>query len=398
MEPNPARGSSDFAAGLHQRDTQIAELNRLSATISQSGSLEKALQATLAQLLALTDADMGSIHVLDSAHSLKLMASQGVSEGFACAERRIPIGDCLCGEAARTGQLILSEDLTADRRLTRPACREEKFGSIVSIPLTSKDRPLGILTLYARRTGAFTDTDQELLTLVGRHIGLAVENAQLSARMREVAVAEERGLIAQEIHDGIAQSLAYLNLETKKLQELLGGDPRLAMAELGHIRQVIKETCEDVRELLGDFRMKFKAGEGLPDAVSRCLEEFGRRTAIRTQLRMSGDPAALPEAMRVPVFRIIQEALSNVRKHAQAQLVVVTMAASPSALEVAVRDDGLGFDPVEAAGRGATHLGLGIMQERAMHLGGSLQCESRPGQGTTLRLTLPLSSGQGSPS
>jgi len=259
----------------------------------------------------------------------------------------------------------------------------------VSLPLTSKERALGILTLYAKRPQAFTGADQDLLTLVGRQIGVAVENAQLSARMRELAVLEERGLIAQEIHDGIAQSLAYLNLEAMKLQHLLEENPQQAHAELGHIRQVIKETCEEVRELLVDFRMKFKQGEGLTDSVHRCLEEFGQRTGIRTQLLMSGDPSALPAEAQVPVFRIIQEALSNVRKHALARAVVVELHATPSALEVTVRDDGQGFDPA-AAEPGATPLGLGIMRERATLLGGSLQLDSRSGQGTILRLTLPM--------
>jgi len=392
MEPKPATGSFDPTAALQQRDSQIDVLNRLSAAISQTGSLDKALQTTLAQLLMLTGADMGSIHVLDPAtHSLKLAASRGVSEGFVCAEGRIPIGACLCGEAARTGQLIVSEDLMSDPRLVRPACRQEKFGSVVSIPLTSRERTLGILTLYAARPHAFSDTDHNLLTLVGRHIGVAVENAQLSARMRELAVVEERGLIAQEIHDGIAQSLAYLNLETTKLHQLLEGDPRQAMAELGHIRQVIKETCEEVRALLIDFRMKFREDEGLADVLSRCLDEFGQRTAIRTQLLMSGDPAALPAPIQVPVFRIIQEALSNVRKHAQARTVVVELHAALSVLEVTVRDDGQGFDPAASVERGATNMGLGIMRERVALLGGSLQIESRPGRGTILHLTLPHS-------
>jgi two-component system, NarL family, nitrate/nitrite sensor histidine kinase NarX len=392
MEPTPATGSFDPTAALQQRDSQIDILNRLSAAISQTGSLEKALQSTLAQLLTLTRADMGSIHVLDPAtHSLKLAASLGVSVGFVCAEGRIPIGDCLCGEAARTGRLIISEDLMSDPRLVRPACREEKFGSVVSIPLTSRERTLGILTLYAERPRAFLDTDHTLLTLVGRHIGVAVENAQLSARMRELAVIEERGLIAQEIHDGIAQSLAYLNLETANLQQLLKDDPRKAMAELVHIRQVIKETCEEVRALLIDFRMKFKEDEGLADMLSRCLDEFGQRTAIRTQLLMSGDPAALPVPIQVPVFRIIQEALSNVRKHAHARTVVVELHAAPSVLEVTVRDDGQGFDPAASVERSAIHMGLSIMRERVALLGGSLQIESRPGRGTILHLTLPYS-------
>jgi two-component system nitrate/nitrite sensor histidine kinase NarX len=391
MDPNPATGTFDPIAALQQRDMQVDALNRLSAAISRAGSLDKALQAALAQLLTLSGADMGSMHVLDPAtQSLKLAASLGVSKGFVCAERRIPIGDCLCGEAARTGRLIVSENLMTDPRLVRPACREEKFGSIVSIPLTSHERTLGILTLYAARPHAFSDTDHTLLMLVGRHVGVAVENAQLSARMRALAVVEERGLIAQEIHDGIAQSLAYLNLETAKLQQLLEDDPRRAAAELEHIRQVVKESCEEVRALLVDFRMKFKEGEGLADMVGRCLEEFGQRTAIRTQLLMSGDLALVPAEVQMPVFRIIQEALSNVRKHARAHTVVVELYAAPSLLEVTVRDDGRGFDPI-MENRGETaHLGLSIMRERAVNLGGSLQCASRPDEGTTLRLTVPL--------
>jgi len=391
MNPNPVTGAFDLAAALRRRDTQVDALNRLSAAISQAGSIEKALQDTLTHLLSLTGADMGSIHLLDPAtHSLKLAASLGVSGGFVCAERRIPIGECLCGEAARTGQLVVSEDLMTDPRLVRPACREEKFGSVVSIPLTSKERTLGILTLYTNQPHAVSAHDHALLTLVGRHIGVAVENAQLSARMRELAVNEERGLIAQEIHDGIAQSLAYLNLETLKLRKLLEDDPGRAAAELDQIRRVIAESCEEVRALLVDFRMRFREGEGLAGAVVRCLEEFGQRTAISTQVIMHGDPAGLPAEAQVPVFRIIQEALSNVRKHARARTVVVEMCASPTVLEVTVRDDGRGFDPSSADGHGPAHLGLGIMRERAAHLGGSLQCDSRPNEGTTLRLTLPL--------
>jgi len=392
MGLNPVTGATDLAAALQKRDTQVDALNRLSAAISQAGSLEKALQDALTHLLSLTGADMGSIHVLDPAtHSLKLAASLGVSGGFVCAERRIPIGDCLCGEAARTGQLIVSENLMTDPRLVRPACREEKFGSVVSIPLTAKERTLGILTLYKKQPHAVSDLDHALLTLMGRHIGVAVENAQLSARMRELAVVEERGLIAQEIHDGIAQSLAYLNLETLKLRTLLEDNPGRAAAELDHIRRVISESCEEVRALLVDFRMKFREGEGLADSVIRCLEEFGQRTAIRTQVIINGDPSALRSEAQVPVFRIIQEALSNVRKHARARMVVVELCASPTVLEVTVRDDGRGFEPEKEDGHGTTHLGLEIMRERASHLGGSLQCESRPSEGTTLRLTLPLS-------
>ncbi len=396
MESHTSHGLSDPAEALQRRDAQFDTLNRLSALISQADSLDQALNHVLDQLLSLTEADMGSIHLLEpESGSLKLVASRGVSKGFVCAERRIPVGECLCGEAARTGELVASGDLTAEPRLVRSACRDEKFGSVVSLPLKSRDRSLGILTIYARRPHSFSDMDQKLLVLVGCQVGVAIENAQLYARMRELAVLEERGLIAQEIHDGIAQSLAYLNLETKRLEALLTSEKKKqALSELGHIRQVIKDTYEDVRELLVDFRGKFKEGEGLMEAADRYVQDFGRRTSIRASLSHACDVTALPPAAQMQLFRIIQEALSNVRKHASANEVAVDFVTTPTMLEIRVRDNGRGFDPRELSGQGSLHVGLEIMKERAATLRGELQLESRPGGGTTLCVRVPLASPQ----
>ncbi len=389
--PGSAERRIDPADALRARNAQFDALNRLSALISQAGSLEPALEPALAELLSFTEADMGAIHVLEPlTASLRLVASRGVSRGFVCAERRIPLGECLCGEAARTGALVASDDLTAEPRLVRSACREEKFGSVISIPLTSRERSIGILTIYARRARAFSDADQELFMLIGRHVGVAIENSQLAARARELAILEERGLMAQEIHDGIAQSLAYLNLQARRLQEgLQSGDMPQAMAELDEIRRVIKETYDEARDLLVDFRAKFKEGEGLLHTLDRYLEEFGRRAAIRTRLS-AGDLGPLPPGTEMPLFRIIQEALSNVRKHAGAREVTVTLASAGHMLEASVCDDGCGFVLADPPDGDAAHFGLAIMRERAARLGGSVRVESRPGGGTTVFIRVIL--------
>jgi len=392
VEPQKLREASDLTETLHKRDTQFDALNRLSAIISQAESLEKALVGTLDQLLALTEADIGSVHVLEpKSGSLKLIASRGVSQGFIYAEECIPIGDCLCGEAAQTGELVSSPDLSAEPRLSRAACRDERFGSMISIPLKSRDRVLGILTIYAKRPHRFSEMDRELLALVGHQIGVAVENAQLYARTRELAVLEERGLIAQEIHDGIAQSLAYLNLETKRLEELLATkNKKQALSQLDHIREVIKDTYEDVRELLVDFRTKFKEGEGLVEVLSRYIKDFGQRTGIQADLVNSDSALALSSAAQVQVFRMTQEALSNVQKHASAQRVTVSLSATSALLEIKIQDDGRGFDTQELSSKVNLHLGLEIMRERAANLYGDLRLESQPGRGTTLHITIPL--------
>ncbi|MEW6325562.1 MAG: ATP-binding protein, partial [Nitrospirota bacterium] len=314
-------------------------------------------------------------------------ASRGVSRDFICAERCIPLGECLCGQAAMTGALVSSPDVAAEPRLVRAACRNERFGSVASIPLTAGERTLGVLTVYAARPGAFSSLNHETLALVGRHIGVAVDNAQLYARAREQAVAEERGFMAREIHDGIAQSLAYLNLQVRQLKELLpSGDPHRVMAELDQIRRVVEETYAEARELLVDFRAAFKPGECFLDALNRHLSEFSRRTAIGTRLIAGPDLGPLPSGAQMPLFRIIQEALSNVRRHAGARQVTVELTAGESALEVAVRDDGCGFDAEAQARGGSAHFGLQIMRERAARLGGSVRIESQAGRGTTVRL------------
>ncbi|MEK6683913.1 MAG: GAF domain-containing protein [Nitrospirota bacterium] len=392
MKPKKSPRQTDPAAILHQRNSQFSTLNQLSAVISQTGSLDTALGGTLDQLLELTGAEIGSVHILEpKTHHLKLIVSRGVSRGFIVADECIPIGDCLCGRVAQTGELISSPDLSTDIRLTRSACRDERFGSVVSIPLKSRERVLGVMTIYAKHPHAFKAMDQEFLVLVGRQIGVAIENAQLYAHIQEIAVLQERGLIAREIHDGIAQNLAYLNLETKKLEDLLKENtPKQALSELNHIRRVIQDTYEDVRELLVDFRAKFKEDQGLIETLSSYIQDFSQRTGIHARLIHTTDRLLLAPTAQVQLFRVVQEALSNVRKHASAKEVTVSLSATPASLEVQIQDDGCGFDPHASPEGNQLRMGLEIMRERIAQIQGRLRLESQPGRGTELRITVPL--------
>jgi two-component system nitrate/nitrite sensor histidine kinase NarX len=398
MQSGKPQESSELLQILQKRDSQFDTLSRLSAVISQSEDLHKALNSTLDQILSVTGADIGSVHLLEPRSTqLRLFASRGVSEGFVYAEESIPVGDCLCGLAASTGEIMDAPDLSTDHRLTRAACRDERLGSMVSIPLKTRDRVLGLLTIYSKKPNAFSVADRDLLILIGRQIGVAIENAQLYTRTREMAVLEERGLIAQEIHDGIAQSLAYLNLETKRLEGMLrsqGGPQALSM--LDHIRDVIRTTYEDVRELLVDFRTRFKEGEGLMEALNRHIQEFGQRTGIRVTLLNTNRTVTLSPSAQIQVFRIVQEALSNVRKHASAKEVTVRFstvtAEDGDRIQITVQDDGHGFDPQTPSSQDHLHLGLQIMRERAATLQGRLELVTEPGRGTTLIVTIPVKS------
>lgn len=396
MPPKRSHAENPVPDALKERNSQFSALTQVSGLISRTGNLAKAINGTLDQLLAVTGADIGSIHLRESpSGDLQLIASRGLSKGFICAEERIPAGDCLCGEAAGTGEIVSSSDLASEPRLSRAACRDEALGSLICIPLRARDRTLGILTLYANRSHAFSKLDPDWLVLIGQQIGIAIENALLYARVRDSAVKEERERIAQEIHDGIAQSLAYLNLETKKLEKSLKTHPApRALAELGQIREVIRGTYEEVRELLVDFRMKFKNGEDLRASLDRYLKEFGERTGLRARLACPESLPPLTDRVQHQIFRVVQEALSNVRKHASAREVAISISRTGGRLDICVRDDGSGFDPRSISRSAYFHQGLAIMRERVESLHGKIRLDSVPGRGTTVRVSVPLDAAQ----
>jgi two-component system nitrate/nitrite sensor histidine kinase NarX len=371
---------------------KIDALNTISATISQSPHLTAALDATLERLLKLTEADIGSIHLLDPAGGdLILCASHGVTQSFIYTERRIPMGACLCGLAVRLGEVVVSDDLSKDERLSRSACRDERFGSMISVPLRAREKTLGILTLYSKRNHAFDHTDRPLLIAISHHIGVAVENSQLASKTIESALQEERWLIAQELHDNIAQSLAYLNMQTKLLEGRFPSDLKAPILDEFHqIRSVIQDTYQDVRSMLIDFRIPMKEGETLEVALRRYCREFSSRTGIQTEFLSGTDLPHFEPSVLTQIFRIIQESLSNVRKHARAKKVNVAVRTADAGLRITVQDDGEGFDPNPVEDPARQRMGLSIMKERAASLRGTVRISTVAGQGTSVRIEIPI--------
>jgi len=203
-----------------------------------------------------------------------------------------------------------------------------------------------------------------------------------------MAVSEERNLLAQELHDSIAQSLAFLNIQAQMLKESLRkGQLDTAAAELAMMGEGIQESYDNVRELLGHFRIKVSHAE-LDDAIRSALEKFEGQTGIRTSFRKEGDGVVAAATSTIQVLHIIQEALSNVRKHAAATAVDVTMRGDAE-FSIAVRDDGKGFIPAEVLEDGGSHVGLDIMRERAHRIGARLELDTAPGRGTCVTLVLP---------
>jgi len=226
-----------------------------------------------------------------------------------------------------------------------------------------------------------------MLATLGQHLGTAIEALRLASRDRELAIAEERNLLAQELHDSIAQALAFLNLQTQMLRKALGeSDPAETMRILDEIQAGVQESYADVRELLVHFRTR-AAHSDLETAIEKTLDQLESQTGIHPQFTRSGAALPLSPEAEVQALHVVQEALSNVRKHAGARHVSVDMERGP-VFRFRICDDGRGFDADAEAP--ATHVGLRIMRERARRIGATLSVKSRPGAGTEVLLELAV--------
>ncbi len=263
----------------------------------------------------------------------------------------------------------------------------------VRLPVKSKDE-LGELASGFNR---MADQLQDLYATLEQRVeeksrSIEAKNRELAALDKEVAVSEERNLLAQELHDSIAQSLAFLNIRVQLLQEDLQQNRTTdALRSLGQIREGVQESYDDVRELLVHFRTRIGT-TNLETAISSALEKFEGQTGITTVFKPVGKPPELQPEQTLQVMHIVQESLSNVRKHSKASQVEVNLQCNERC-QIEICDDGVGFDASRDAGD--SHVGLRIMRERAHRIGAELTFSSRPGEGTQICLILPACSEKG---
>ena len=374
---------------LAQRNRAMATLYEFAAYLSQPGELEERCKGFLSRLIDHFGADGGTVRILDPRlNNLHLTVHQGLSPEFVHQEQCVHSGDCLCGEALEKGEVRLHDfrNLTPEFRYL---CREEGFNSIAIAQISNHGETMGSYTLHFKTPHDFSADDRRLFDSVGQHLGVAIENQRLLARTRELAIAQERNLVAQGLHDSIAQGLNFLKLQVHLLEDSIERDARDEVREVIQlIGAGLRESYDDVRELLMNFRTKLDEGE-LIDTLNNSAQRFHRQTGIEVSVdvdtRASGAP--LPAEQQLQLLFIVQEALSNIRKHAQAKHVLITVENADD-FKLAVTDDGCGFDVADKEAHKEAHVGLKIMHERAARLGARLTVTSSPGLGTRIALEL----------
>jgi len=214
-------------------------------------------------------------------------------------------------------------------------------------------------------------------------------NLNIRRRIEREAIIEERRRIAREIHDGVAQSLSYLNLKTKSVSDLLASkDTVQALTELNEIREVVQDTYEDIRESIDQLSTEIRSVSILT-ALGNYINEFSSNNGIPVKLNVSKPFAQLSPVAELQLLRIAQEALTNVRRHAAASGVELTLSNTGDEVEMIVKDDGKGFKLEELEKYTPGYHGLNIIKERAEGLGGNLLITTTPGQGTEVKINLP---------
>jgi two-component system nitrate/nitrite sensor histidine kinase NarX len=278
--------------------------------------------------------------------------------GFAEKEHCLQKGECACGEAAAKNASVVHLMTGAKPPISVPLphCREAGFTVVAAFPIAAHHQVLGIYNLFHREAHEIPGEERHMLESLGQHLGVAIESLRLASSARELAIAEERNLLAQELHDSIAQALAFLNLQVQMLrQSLAGGKPDEAAKVLEEIQAGVQESYADVRELLVHFRTRLGEGD-VEHGIRTLLAKFQQQTAIPAELHSSGATVPLAPDDQLQVMHILQEALSNVRKHSRATRVDVELRRGPG-YTFTVRDDGCGFDAQAAAQAAGDHVG-----------------------------------------
>jgi two-component system NarL family sensor kinase len=253
-----------------------------------------------------------------------------------------------------------------------------------SIPIYSHENKLGVMNLASTDWRELGPDDLKLLYTIGYQLGIAVERARLYARIALAAKIEERNRLAREIHDTLAQGLTAISWQLESADALIAATPERAKENIAKALELTRLNLEEARRSVLDLRAVSLLDRSLPEAVRHLSEQIAREHGLSIEVHVEDDQVSVPARVAAGIYRIIQEALNNIVRHAYAQQVTIALYREDDGLYLSIEDDGVGFDP-QVASNG---FGLVGMRERAHLFNGVLDVESEPGHGTRIVLAV----------
>jgi signal transduction histidine kinase len=368
------------------RTQELSTLYRVTSLTSAPLPLVKTLARALDAVLAALDSPAGAIHLREGSEAvLRLVAHQGLPpEAVAELEATLPEEVGWNWVLAHDRPLLLLKDLCAEPQLLPLTC-VAGFQAYLGVPVHVEGEPGGVLSVFDTAAEGFTTEDMALLTTIADQLGTAVESDRLRGKAEEVRVVQERQRLARDLHDAVSQSLYSLTLFSEAAQEVFqGGKSDQTHQYLEQIKQTAHQALKEMRLLIYQLRPAALATEGLAGAAKRRLEAVERRAGMEALLITHNGDLELPPPLEDTLYRLAQEALNNVLKHAEASQVTVDLSVDDGWVELVVGDNGRGFDPGAPPDLGG--MGLANMRQRVEEVGGTLEIASTPGQGTRVKV------------
>jgi two-component system nitrate/nitrite sensor histidine kinase NarX len=374
---------------LAQKTASLKILYDVAAGINQADGLEDLLLRFLRVLKEMVNARAATVRLLLPDGTRRLVGSIGLDDGLVRSADLAPVDLCLCGTALSPGDILCDHNARyCSRVYGRRMFGTDEMES-VSVPLRYRGELLGVYDLFVERPGLAGREDiVEMLASIGHHLGVAVAKHRSDAETWRLSILEERTALAHELHDSLAQTLAGLRFQVRMLADSLAGValPEAARNDLDRLRSGVDEAHTELRDMLATYRAPLDR-RGLVPAIEKLVERLTQETQLHALFQNDCRSFELSASTELQVLRIVQEALANVRKHAQAHTVRVLLnRGSGDNYVLLVEDDGVGFSAPCRSARPGEHIGLSIMDERASRIGAELRIESEPGEGTRVEL------------
>jgi signal transduction histidine kinase len=379
---------------LERRNRELLALHEAGLAITAELGLETVLQKVVETARQLVDARYGALAIYREDGTIQSFFTSGLTPEVHQAIGNPPRGRGLLGLVLLKGERLRLPDLAGHAASCGFPPNHPPMKSLLAVPVVGAGPYRGNLYV-TEKTGrpAFSEEDEETLVRFATQATIAVANAALHRQARELAAAEERLRIAHEMHDGLAQVLAYVNTKAQAVREYLrAGRGEEAGHHLDQLAAAARDVFGDVREAILGLRSTSAPDKPLAQTLREYVETWQDRSGLVADVAID-DGLAVPQAMEIHLLRVVQEALGNVRKHAQARRARVEVRQRGEEVSVLVEDDGVGFDP-QAPRRGEfPRFGLSTMRERAESAGGTMEVLSRPGNGTRVLVRFPASAG-----
>lgn len=375
---------------LELRNRELLALHEAALGIYGELALETVLQKVVDRARALVGARYGALSVIDDQNRIESFITSGISDEERARIGPPPVGHGVLGEVLLEGHRLCLADIQSHPRSVGFPSHHPPMKTLLAVPILCKGPFRGNLYLAEKAEGAeFTGEDEQSLVRFATTAAIAIDNAHLHLRLNDLAVAEERLRIAHEMHDGLAQVLAYVNTKAQAVKQFLRtGRTEEAEKHLDQLAAAAREVYADVRESIIGLRSAADPDRPFAGALKDYINTWQAHAGVDCRLVVRGEPRLSPNA-QLQVLRIVQESLANIRKHAGARRVDVTLEQGENRLRMTIQDDGAGFTPGELGRSELPRFGLSTMRERAGTLGGTFLLESSPGTGTRVTVELP---------